>query len=56
MRVSLAETRRTGGDDLYERIGAFLADQRLSVDPVNYAFAHHVLSDPTALSPWRLPV
>ena len=48
MRVSLAEQRRTGGDDLYERIGAFLADQRLSVDPVNYAFAHHVLSDPNS--------
>jgi diguanylate cyclase len=46
MRGSLAEQRRTGGADLYERIGAFLADQRLSVDPVNYAFAHHILTDP----------
>lgn len=34
------------GDDLYDRIGAFLADQRLSIDPVNYAFAHHIMMEP----------
>ena len=33
-------------DDLFDRIGAFLAEQRLSIDPAHYAFAHHVLSDP----------
>lgn len=33
-------------DRLYAAIGDFLADHRLSVDPVNYAFAHRVLSNP----------
>jgi diguanylate cyclase len=33
-------------DRLYTAIGDFMADHRLSVDPVNYAFAHRVLSDP----------
>ncbi|WP_293990117.1 GGDEF domain-containing protein [Sphingomonas sp.] len=33
-------------DRLYAAIGDFLADHRLSVDPVNYAFAHRVLSQP----------
>ena len=45
MRSPLAEQQDVKGDDLYERIGAFLTDQRLGFDPVNYAFAHHVLSD-----------
>ncbi len=44
--VATRQDREDG--DLYARIGAFLADQRLSLDPVNYAFAHHVLSDPTS--------
>jgi len=33
-------------DRLFAAIGDFLADHRLSVDPVNYAFAHRVLSNP----------
>ena len=33
-------------DRLYTAIGGFLADHRLSVDPVNFAFAHRVLSQP----------
>ncbi|MBS0479731.1 MAG: diguanylate cyclase [Proteobacteria bacterium] len=33
-------------DRLYAAIGDFLADHRLSVDPVNYSFAHRVLSNP----------
>ena len=32
--------------DLFAAIGRFLADQRLSPDPANYAFAHRLLSDP----------
>ncbi|TPG13739.1 GGDEF domain-containing protein [Sphingomonas oligophenolica] len=43
---SAATRQKRKGDDLYDRIGAFLADQSLSVDPVNYAFAHHVLGNP----------
>jgi diguanylate cyclase len=31
---------------LFERIGAFLADQRLDPDPVNYALAYHLLAHP----------
>lgn len=31
---------------LYERIGAFLYDQRLDPDPANFAFAWHLLHDP----------
>jgi diguanylate cyclase len=34
-------------DRLYATIGDFLADHRLSVDPVNYAFAHRVIAHPT---------
>ncbi len=34
--------------DLFDAIGVFLADHHLSPDPVNYAFAHAVLSDPAA--------
>jgi diguanylate cyclase len=34
------------GDDLFGRIGTFLADHRLSPDPEHYAFAYRVLSDP----------
>lgn len=32
--------------DLFGRIGAFLAEHRLSPDPEHYAFAYRVLSDP----------
>ncbi|MBR0553205.1 GGDEF domain-containing protein [Stakelama marina] len=32
--------------DLFDRIGAFLRDQRLQPNPANYTFAYHVLSDP----------
>ena len=38
--------RQSNGDDLYARIGAFLADQGLSVDPAHYAFAYDILSNP----------
>ena len=44
-----ATLRATASDpsrDLYLAIGAFLTDQRLAIDPVNYAFAHRVLSQP----------
>jgi len=46
--ASAAQTSRAFGpsDRLYAAIGDFLADHRLSVDPVNYAFAHRVLSNP----------
>jgi diguanylate cyclase len=32
---------------LYDRIGNFLFEQRLELDPANYAFAYHLLSDPS---------
>ncbi|WP_374942743.1 diguanylate cyclase [Sphingomonas sp.] len=39
--------RRDGpGGDLFDRIGLFLAEQRLSADPEHYRFAHAILSDP----------
>lgn len=38
------ENRTGPSDRLYSAIGAFLAQHRLSVDPVHYAFAHRVLS------------
>ena len=38
--------RRSGSGDLYDRIGAFLSDQGLSIDPAHYAFAHDVLANP----------
>src|SRR3954465_3902565 len=31
---------------LYDRIGEFLAEQRLDPDPGNYAFAYHLLAHP----------
>lgn len=34
------------GDDLFDRIGRFLADHRLSPDPAHYGFAHQILTDP----------
>ena len=33
-------------DDLFDRVGAFLAANRLSAEPAHYAFAHEVLSAP----------
>jgi len=46
--ASAAQTSQPFGpsDRLYAAIGDFLADHRLSVDPVNYGFAHRVLSQP----------
>lgn len=41
--VSRARPEREG---LFDRIGLFLAEQRLSADPEHYQFAHAVLSDP----------
>jgi diguanylate cyclase len=38
-----------GGENprrLYDRIGNFLLEQRLDLDPANFAFAYHLLSDP----------
>jgi diguanylate cyclase len=35
-----------GGRDLFARVGAFLAEHRLTADPGHYAFAFHVLSEP----------
>ncbi|MEO5937990.1 MAG: GGDEF domain-containing protein [Sphingomonas sp.] len=46
--ASAAQTSQPFGpsDRLFSAIGDFLADHRLSVDPVNYMFAHRVLSNP----------
>ncbi|HEX8418602.1 MAG TPA: GGDEF domain-containing protein [Sphingomonas sp.] len=33
-------------DDLYDRIGRFLADHRLSPDPAHYSFAYQILTEP----------
>jgi diguanylate cyclase len=46
--VASAATNQQFGpsDRLYGAIGEFLADHRLSVDPVNYAFAHRLISQP----------
>ena len=41
-----ARAQRDTTDTLFDRIGLFLADQRLSADPEHYRFAHAVLSDP----------
>ncbi|MBO9622063.1 MAG: GGDEF domain-containing protein [Sphingomonas sp.] len=32
--------------DLYDRIGKFLFEQRLDVNPANFAFAYHLLAEP----------
>lgn len=47
-RGAVAQTGAHGGaaPSLYDQIGRFLLDQRLSADPVNYIFAHNVLSQP----------
>lgn len=45
--ASAATSHQVGPSDrLYGAIGDFLADHRLSVDPVNYHFAHRLLSQP----------
>ncbi len=41
-----ARAQQDPTDTLFDRIGLFLADQRLSADPEHYRFAHAVLSDP----------
>ena len=41
-----AAARKGEADDLFDRIGAFLPDQRLSPEPAHYSFAYNVLSDP----------
>jgi diguanylate cyclase len=46
MRAAGAARWGRTGDALFDRIGAFLAEQRLSADPEHYRFAHAVLSDP----------
>jgi diguanylate cyclase len=38
--------QETVTDDLFDRIGAFLADHGLAADPEHYAFAYSVLSSP----------
>ncbi|WP_188659792.1 GGDEF domain-containing protein [Sphingomonas metalli] len=38
--------KASGSEGLFHRIGAFLAEQGLSPEPGNYAFAYAVLSDP----------
>lgn len=38
--------RREEGDDVFARIGAFMAEQGLSPDPHHYSFAYHVVTDP----------
>jgi len=48
--VGVIGTRRSpegeGSSGLFERIGRFLAEQRLSPEPAHYTFAYHVMSDP----------
>jgi len=49
MRIARAIRSESGqgeGRALFERIGAFLVDQRLDPTPTNYAFAHRLFTDP----------
>lgn len=46
MRDASAARRLTTSDDLFDRIGAFLAAHGLSPDPDHYRFAFAVLADP----------
>lgn len=46
MAAAVARVAADPARDLYDAIGDFLADQRLGVDPVNYAFVHRILSQP----------
>ena len=48
MRGASVARREAGGSELFDRIGLFLAEQRLSADPEHYRFAHAVLSDPAS--------
>jgi diguanylate cyclase len=48
MRGASVARRNTAGSELFDRIGQFLAEQRLSADPEHYRFAHAVLSDPAS--------
>lgn len=41
-----AQARQAATDDLYDRIGAFLASQGLSAEPEHYRFAYAALADP----------
>lgn len=46
-RGAIAQTGARGATpSLFDQIGQFLTDQRLSADPVNYIFAHNILSQP----------
>ena len=44
----VSRAKRGGTETLFDRIGLFLAEQRLSADPEHYRFAHAVLSDPAS--------
>lgn len=49
MRIARAVRSDAGkedGKELFDRIGAFLVDQRLAPAPENYAFAHRLFTDP----------
>ncbi|UYY76540.1 GGDEF domain-containing protein [Sphingomonas sp. R1] len=49
MRIARAVRSDAGkeeGRTLFERIGAFLVDQRLEPTPTNYAFVHRLFTDP----------
>lgn len=45
-RQPVSNDRNEPGQPLFDRIGAFLRDQRLQPNPANYTFAYHVLTDP----------
>ena len=47
MRGATARKAGEAGDELFIRIGSFLADQRLTAEPAHYSFAYNVLSDPS---------
>ncbi len=48
--MGFIDTQRAPRDNvpsgLFERIGRFLAEQRLAPEPAHYTFAYHVISDP----------
>lgn len=49
MRIARAVRSDAEGEEgraLFERIGAFLVDQRLAPTPTNYAFAHRLFTEP----------
>ncbi len=47
--LTMARRVETEAINLFDAIGLFLADHRLSPDPAHYAFAFHVLCDPSGL-------